>query len=132
MPRNQTGEVPFFKIIFTASLVAVILLAYPAIKYAASVQIYSFIAGFLISLANAVLGFSLNEMAFKKSARSFVIIIVGGMGIRMIILGIFLVILLQFPVFELTSLVATVFFFYILYMSIEIYYLHYKKRTGNV
>ena len=132
MAQNRIAEVSFFKVIFAASFVAFVLSAYPAIKYAASVQIYSFIAGFLISLVNAVLGFSLNEMAFKKSARNFVVIIVGGMGIRMIILGIFLVILLQFPLFELASLLASVFFFYILYMSIEIYYLHTKKRAGSL
>jgi|SRR4030095_8176799 len=129
MAQNGQAELSYFRILFTASLVAVILSAYPAIKYAASVQLYSFLAGFLISLINAVLGFRLNEMAFKKSARNFVLIVVGGMGIRMILLGIFLVILLQFPVFDVTSLVASVFFFYVLYMSIEIYYLHNKKRT---
>jgi hypothetical protein len=129
MAENSRAEVSFFRILFTASLLAVILSAYPAIKYAASVQLYSFLAGFLISLVNAVLGFRLNEMAFKKSARNFVVIIFGGMGIRIIILGIFIVILSQFPVFEVTSLVASVFFFYVLYMSIEIYYLHNKKRT---
>jgi len=129
MAQNQTGEVSFFKIIFTASLVAVILSVYPTVKYAATVQIYSFIAGFIISVVNAVIGYSLNEMAFKRSAKSFLVIVVGGMGIRIVILGIFLVILTQFPVFELTSLIASVFFFYVLYMAIEIYYLHNKKRS---
>jgi uncharacterized membrane protein SirB2 len=54
---------------------------------------------------------------------------VGGFGIRIIFLGICLVILFQFPVFEQTSLISSVFFFYVLYMAIEIYYLHTKKRA---
>jgi hypothetical protein len=129
MAQTEKGEVSYFKIILTASLIAFILSVYPAIKYAASVQLYSFIVGFLIALINAIIGYSLNELAFKKSPKSFLLIVVGGFGIRIIFLGICLVILFQFPVFEQTSLISSVFFFYVLYMAIEIYYLHTKKRA---
>lgn len=54
-------------------------------------------------------------------------LVFGGMGIRLILVMLFLVILIQFTTLDSISLVGSVFFFYTLFISIEIYFLHKKQ-----
>jgi len=129
MDKKNNEWKRFLKSIAVFSLITFIIAAYPLYKYNSGVQLYSILSGFFISLINALLGFRLNIMAFEKSMKSFMVLVFGGLGLRMIIVIIFLVILLQFSFFEPFSLIASVFFFYILFISIEIYFLHQKQLT---
>jgi hypothetical protein len=58
------------------------------------------------------------------------ILVFGGMGIRLLIVIIFLLILIQFTSVDSLSLAASVFFFYTLFVSIEIFFLH-KISAGT-
>jgi hypothetical protein len=129
MAEKNNEWTRFLKVIAVYSLITFIIAAYPLYKYTSGVQLYSIISGFVISLLNALLGFKLNVTAFEKSMKSFMVLVFGGLGIRVIIVILFLVILLQFSLFEPFSLIASVFFFYILFISIEIYFLHRKQLT---
>ena len=114
----------FVKLLLAVSLITFILAAYPVSVYASSAQIYSFAFGFLISFFNALLGYYLSVRAFGKSVKSFMVMIFGGMGIRLLIVVIFLVLILQFTSLDSLSLTGSVFFFYTLFISLEIYFLH--------
>ena len=114
----------FLKFLIFASITAAALSYYPVSVYAGKIQIYSFILGYLISLLNALLGYKLSLTAFNRSVKSFMILVFGGMGIRLLIVIIFLLILIQFTSVDSISLAASVFFFYTLFVSIEIYFLH--------
>ncbi len=120
----------FIKQLIIASLIAIIIASYPVYAYANKVQVYSIICGYIIGLINALAGFKLNELAFKKPVKMFMVIVFGGMGIRMMFIAISIVILLYFAKFDEVSLVASVFFFYILFVALEIIYLH-KKQLLN-
>ena len=85
-------------------------------------------SGYIISLINAIIGYKLNTMAFNKPTKSFMVLVFGGMGIRLIVVMLFLVILIQFTALDSLSLVGSVFFFYTLFISIEIYFLHKIQR----
>lgn len=117
----------FFKYIIIASLIAIVIAVYPVTIYASAVQLYSFVFGYLISLLNALLGYKLNTMAFNRSVKSFMILVFGGMGIRLMIVSLLMLILLQFTSLDAMSLVGSVFFFYVLFITIEIYFLHTKQ-----
>jgi hypothetical protein len=119
----------FLKFLIFASIAAAVLSYYPVSVYAGKIQIYSFILGYIISLLNALLGYKLSLMAFNKSVKSFMILVFGGMGIRLLIVIIFLLILIQFTSVDSISLAGSVFFFYTLFVSIEIFFLH--KISGG-
>lgn len=123
----KNSDSRFFKYIISASLIVIIVSVYPVTVYASKIQLYSFICGYIISLINALLGYKLNTMAFNKSVKSFMVLVFGGMGIRLIIVILFLLVLLQFTSLEAMSLTGSVFFFYVLFITIEIYFLHTKQ-----
>lgn len=128
---DKSTDSRFFKYIIVASLIVIVISVYPVTVYASKIQLYSFVCGYIISLINALLGYKLNTMAFNKSVKSFMVLVFGGMGIRLIIVILFLLILLQFTSLEAMSLTGSVFFFYALFISIEIYFLHTKQSMLN-
>ena len=129
MMENKYSFQRFFSILIYTSLFTALVSAYPVWKYSDTNQINAFLLGFIISFINALIGYKLSLMAFGKSVKSFMVLVFGGMGIRLIIVIIFLLILLQFTSIEALSLTGSVFFFYTLFITIEIYFLH--KMSGK-
>jgi hypothetical protein len=66
-------------------------------------------------------------MAFKKPVKSFMVIVFGGMGLRIILVGLFLLIAVSFTNLNAASLVGSVFVFYVLFVTLEILYLNKKQ-----
>lgn len=128
MTQNRKTETSFFKIIFFAIIAVIAVSIYPVIKYASIIQTYSFITGFIISLANAFMGYWLNDAALKRRNNVFMAMVFGGMGLRMIITAAVVILLISFSGLESVSLFSSVFFFYVLFMSIEIYYFNKKQN----
>lgn len=122
--ESSSKQPGFFKFIVLSSLIVIVLGSYPVWKYFTVNQINSFVFGYIISLMNAIIGYKLNTMAFGKPTKTFMMLVFGGMGIRLILVMLFLVILIQFTTLDSLSLVGSVFFFYTLFISIEIYFLH--------
>lgn len=129
--ESKFKDSTFFKYIAYSSLLVIVLSSYPVYKYFSTVQINSIIAGYFISLINAFLGFKLNTMAFSRSTKSFMVLVFGGMGIRLIVVMLLLVLLIFFTSLDSLSLVGSVFFFYTLFISIEIYFLHKKQLQAK-
>ncbi|MBZ0201911.1 MAG: hypothetical protein IT281_04730 [Ignavibacteria bacterium] len=122
----------FFLYLAVTSFIAAAIAYYPVSVYAERSQINSFIPGYLISLVNALIGYKLSLIAFNKSVKSFMVIVFGGMGIRLLIVVITLLILIQFTTLDPISLAASVFFFYTLFVCIEIFFLHkLSSKKGN-
>ncbi len=124
---SSSKQPGFFKFIALSSLIVIVLGSYPVWKYFTVNQINSFVFGYIVSLMNAIIGYKLNTMAFGKPTKTFMMLVFGGMGIRLILVMLFLVILIQFTTLDSLSLVGSVFFFYTLFISIEIYFLHKKQ-----
>jgi hypothetical protein len=129
--ESNTKQPGFFRYIVISSLIVIVLSSYPVWKYFTVNQINSFVFGYIISLINAVIGYKLNTMAFSKPTKSFMVLVFGGMGIRLMVVLLLLLILIQFTTLDSISLVGSVFFFYTLFISIEIYYLHKKQLQAK-
>lgn len=129
--ESKTKQPGFFKYIAISSLLVIVLGAYPVWKYFTATQINSFVFGYIISLINAVIGYKLNTMAFSRPTKSFMVLVFGGMGIRLMVVLLLLLILIQFTSLDSFSLVGSVFFFYTLFISIEIYFLHKKQLQAK-
>lgn len=131
MTGIQKYDWKFMRDILTASVIVTVLAFYPVYRYTTEIQLYSILSGYLISLLNVFTGFSLNEMAFEKRIKSFMVIVIGGMTLRMIVVIILLVLLLHYAILDTVYLVTSVFFFYFVFTSIEIYHLS-KKSSSKV
>lgn len=121
---EKKSDSSFFKIVLIASLAVFVVAVYPVKVYLTQIQIYSVICGYVISLANAIAGYRLNEAALRRSSRVFFAFVFGGMGVRMLVICIILLLLISFSQLDLTSLVGSVFGFYVMFMAIEIYCVH--------
>jgi hypothetical protein len=124
-------ELRFVRNVLLASAVVLILAFYPVYSYASGIQTLSIVCGYFISLANVLIGFGINERAFNKKVKSFMVIVFGGMAVRMVFVLLVLALLLTFSDLDTISLVSSVFFFYFLFIAIEIHSLYKKSSTKN-
>ena len=120
----------FLKYILVYSAVVLLIAIYPIFFFATKVQALSIAVGYIISFINVLIGYTLNKSALGKNTKSFMVMVLGGMGIRLMIVAIFLVLLLTYTQLDSISLVSSVFFFYFLFISIEIYFL--LKKPGEM
>ena len=131
MTETRKFDPVFFKYVLIASVIVLIAAFYPVYTYASSLQIKSIIYGYLLSLINVLVGYGLTGIAFDKKVKSFMIIVFGGMVVRMFLVAVLLLVLLYIVQLDAWSLVASVFFFYFLFISIEIKFLYKKSSEGK-
>jgi len=129
LSAKGNNDLIFLKYAAIISLILIAAASYPVYKYASEIQIYSFAAGYGISLLNALIGYKLNTMAFGKPTKSFMVLVFGGMGIRLLIVMLILLIILVYSSLDSMSLVGSVFFFYTIFIILEIYFL--QKLQGQ-
>ena len=130
MMENKDPGSGFYKHLIYSSLIVFIIALYPVSAYTSIIQLYSLISGYIIGLLNALIGFKLNLIALKKPVKSFMVLVFGGMGLRMIFIAIIILILIYFAKLDEIYLVASVFFFYTLFVSIELFHLHRNKQQN--
>jgi len=129
---NKSLKPKFISNLVTASVIIFILATYPVMMYANSKQVYSFLGGYLIGLVNALIGYRMNEAAFNKSVKVFMVMVFGGMGLRIMIIGFSIFMLLYFAKPDEYSLIGSVFVFYVIFLVLEILYLHKKQQSAKV
>jgi hypothetical protein len=107
-------------------LIAAAVLAYPLVRYASPAVAVAVVAGAVISTLNALLGYCAIEYAFGKSYTTFLKVVIGGMGVRMLgMLGIMLVLILAFHVQPL-PLTLSMLGFYMVYLVLEVLFIQTK------
>ncbi len=84
------------------------------------------IAGAILSTLNVMAGFLAIELSFEKSHTTFLKAVLGGMGIRMGVMLVVLVVLIRFVGLHTTALVVSVLSFSIVYLVLEIFYIQKK------
>jgi hypothetical protein len=93
-----------------------------------SIQFYSFFYGFVFSTFNFVIGVLSIHFGFEKSDKIFLIIVFGGLVVRLFLMLILIVIALKFLFVRLNSFIFTTFIFYFYYLIVEIFILNQKKN----
>lgn len=107
-------------------LVVGVLSVYPLAVYANREMIYGIIAGCAVSVVNVLAGYLSIEYAFDRSNTAFLRIILGGMGIRLLVVAAAIVLLLKVFHRDIYGLVFSFFFFYIVFAVLEILFLNRK------
>ena len=92
------------------------------------IQFYSLFYGFIFSTINFVLGVLAIHFGFEKSDKIFLIIVFGGLVLRLFLMLILIVIALKFLFVRLNSFIFTTFIFYFYYLIVEIFILNQKKN----
>lgn len=113
-------------VIFAAG---VAIAAIPLLSMGAHEVALAVLMGALLSTANAIAGFLALEYAIDKPHTTFLKVVLGGMGIRMVIALGLLVVLLKFAGLHAVGLTASVLGFYVVYLILEI--LHIQKRVSQ-
>jgi hypothetical protein len=93
-----------------------------------SLEFNSLFYGFLFSSLNFCLGVLSIHFGFEKSDNIFLIVILGGLSLRMVLMLILIVIALKFLFVSLYSFIFTTFILYFYYLIIEILILTEKKH----
>ena len=92
------------------------------------IQFYSLFYGFTFSTINFLLGVLAIHFGFEKSDKIFLIIVFGGLVLRLFLMLILIVIALKFLFVRLNSFIFTTFIFYFYYLIVEIFILNQKKN----
>jgi len=116
----------FPRLVGVVVLIATAVLAYPLLRFASPAVVIAVAAGTLMSTLNALLGYFSIEYAFGKSYTTFLKVVIGGMGVRMLgMLGIMLVLILVFHVPSL-PLTLSMLAFYLVFLVMEILFIQTK------
>jgi hypothetical protein len=107
------------------------LAAYPLARYGSREIIVAVVAGALLATANVMAGFLSIEYGFEKSYTTFLKVVLGGMGLRMLV--VLLVMLALLMVFHLHAVAFTVSLLgcYLIFLVLEILYLQKKVMVKN-
>lgn len=118
--------------IFLLVILTFFLAIYPITHYFPYEVLFSVLLGCLISIINVIAGYYLIKYSIDKSNRVFFKAVIGGMAIRIIIIGISIVILIKIFDVNMFGLVISLFFYYFLFLGMEILFLNKKLLNKNV
>jgi hypothetical protein len=105
--------------------------AYPLIRLHNPEILVAALAGTALSTLNVLAGFLTIEIAFGKSYTSFLKAVLGGMGLRMLLLLGALTLLITVCHLHTVALTVSLLGFYVVYLVLEILYLQKKVEVKN-
>ena len=123
--RRFLGQVLGVVVVIVAASV------YPLLVFFSNEVLVAALAGCLLSVLNALAGFLTVEYAFDKPSGTFLKVVLGGMGVRMIVLlGMFYVFI---KVLGLHTIALTLFLFgfYIIFLTLEVLFIQRKVEAQN-
>jgi hypothetical protein len=102
------------------------LSVYPLMTYGSRDIIIAVVAGTLVTTANVLLGYAAVEYSWGKSTTTFFKYVVGGMGLRMFMMAIVLVLFIKVFQFHTTALVGSMGVSYVVFLTLEILFIQKK------
>jgi hypothetical protein len=103
--------------------------SYPLTRFAASEIIEATIAGVVLSIINVFMGYVAIEYSFGKSYTQFIQIVLGGIAFRLFVMSALLVVLIAVFKFHSFALVISLFGMYIIFLALEVVYIHNKWQA---
>ena len=127
--NTRKFDVSFPRQIAVVVILSALLSAYPLFAFASAEVVRACVAGVLISLANVLAGYAAIEYSIDKSYTVFLKAVLGGMGVRMLVmLGVLLILIKVFH-FQALPLVVSLMGFYILFLILEVMFM--QKKLGK-
>lgn len=110
-------------------IVAAVLSVYPLRMYASTEIVLAFVAGAMISLANAIAGYAAIEYSIGKSYTVFLKVVLGGMGVRMLVMLSLMLFLIEVVRVQAVPLVVSLLGFYTLFLILEVLFIQKKMSS---
>lgn len=111
--------------------VAALLGGYPLLKYGSDEVVAGVLLGAGISTINVLLGFLAIEFAFNKSYTIFVRTVIGGMGVRLVIMLGLLALLIGIFHVHAFALALSLLGFYAVFLLLEVLFIQRKVTLKN-
>jgi len=89
------------------------------------------LAGYFVSLIIFILGFLTINWALKKSLKTFLAFILGGMFLRFVLIGVAIFLFMRFTQIDIVYFILSFFLFYLIYQFFEIRFLNMKISKGR-
>ncbi len=109
-----------------ALLVMLALSAYPLMKYGSEEVVHASLLGGILATLNVLFGFAAIEYSFDKSTTTFFKFVLGGMGLRLLVLGSLIVLLVEVFHVQLSGLVGSMGVCYCVFLTLEILFIQKK------
>ena len=119
----------FLKVAGVATVVAWLLLAPLLLAFSTPEVLWWAVVGCVPSALCFIYEFYTLSKADRQDMMSFMQAFLGGMVVRMLVVGVILFLLIKFTNVHLTSFVFSLFGFYLLYLVIELYFV--VKGSGQ-
>ncbi|MBI5022117.1 MAG: hypothetical protein HZB59_11840 [Ignavibacteriales bacterium] len=109
-----------------AIIIIFIIGGYPLFTMLDVVTIKAIFLGMALATLNVILGYAAIEYSIGKSMTTFFKYVIGGMGLRLVLLSILLVVLIKIFSLPVLALVGSMGFFYMIFLVLEILYIQRK------
>ena len=104
------------------------LVAYPLLAYGTAEVLRAAVTGALLATINVLLGYAAIEYSFGKSTTTFFKYVLGGMGIRLMVMASALVLLIRVFQIHAGALVGSMGIFYVVFLTLEVFFI--QKKVG--
>jgi len=118
------------QILLTIVIIAIVGI-YPLLKFASSDIVRAVIIGGLLTTINVLLGYAAIEYSIGKSTTTFFKFVLGGMGIRLLLMAILLIVFIKAHQFHVLALIGSIGIFYIIFLTLEVVYIQKKISTKH-
>jgi hypothetical protein len=102
------------------------LIALPLYYLAEPIIVWGVFVGFLLSAVCFTAGFYAVCRSFQRSFRALMITVFGGMLVRLFLIGTIFILLVNLTSLHVTSFLAALLGFYVVYLAIELYFVNNK------
>lgn len=127
MNRLKTFPMQVLAVLVTIGVCA----AYPLSVYASREVILAVGAGALLSTVNVLLGYAAIEYAFDKSYTTFLKVVLGGMGLRLLVMLAAMLVLVLIGHLHVLAFTISMLGLYAVFLGIEIGYIQKKVLAKN-
>jgi hypothetical protein len=117
--------------VLSALVIIGIVSAYPLMRYGSSEVILAALVGVLLSTINVMLGFLAIEYSFEKSYTTFLKAVLGGMGVRMLIMLSALLVLIKVVGLHAVALTVSLLLLYLVFLVLEVFFIQRKVLVRN-
>ncbi len=114
---------PFPLQVACAFALLVLVITYPVLRFGTTGTIEAVCAGAVLATFNVLAGYAAIRRSLGKSATVFLRYVLGGMGIRMAVLAVALIVLIRVFSFDALTLVGSLGVFYVVFLALEILYI---------
>jgi hypothetical protein len=122
----MTIDWAFPKQVFIALATVALIAAYPLVQYGTPEVLSAASAGAVLATLNVLAGFASIEYSRGKSTTVFFKAVLGGMGLRLLVMALVLVVLMKFLRFHALALVGSLGVLYMVFLALEVLYIQKK------